>query len=144
MIAVNKYAPVIGRSEIEINADPQKVWDVLSDIKNWPDWNPDIKSVSLEGDLVPGTEFHWKTGAGTITSTLQEVQAPEVLAWTGKVMTIKAIHVYKLSPKDGKTVVSTAESWEGLLARTLKGTMQKSLQKSLDTGLVYLKDAVEK
>jgi hypothetical protein len=144
MMPINRYAPVIGRSEIEINADPETVWKVLADIENWPNWNPDVKSVSLEGDLVPGTKFKWKTEAGTITSTLQQVDPPETMAWNGKIMTIKAVHVYKLELKDGKILVSTAESWEGLLARTLRGNMQKSLQKSLDAGLQYLKVAVEK
>lgn len=49
MIKIDDNAPVIARSEIEIQADPDTIWDVLVDINNWPRWNPDIKSASLEG-----------------------------------------------------------------------------------------------
>jgi uncharacterized protein YndB with AHSA1/START domain len=37
---INEEAPVVGRSEIEIDAAPEVVWDVLTAIERWPSWNP--------------------------------------------------------------------------------------------------------
>ncbi|AXV37819.1 MAG: polyketide cyclase [Methanobacterium sp. BRmetb2] len=143
MIKINEDAPVIARSKIEINAEPERVWNLLSDINNWSKWNPDIETTSLKGNLEKGTGFRWKTSSGTITSTLQLVDPPEILAWTGKIMSIKAIHIYQLESENSETLVKTEESWEGLLARILRGTLQKQLQKSIDAGLQYLKTAAE-
>ena len=89
-------SPVIGRSEIEIAAAPEVVWDVLTTIERWPDWNPAVKSVSMRGGLAQGSEFRWKAGPGTITSTLQRVEPPRLIAWTGKTLGIKAHHEYTL------------------------------------------------
>ena len=59
-----------------------KRWDVLTAIDRWPSWNPDIKSMSIQGDLAEGSVFRWKAGAGTITSTIQRVEPPRLIAWT--------------------------------------------------------------
>jgi hypothetical protein len=141
---INKQAPVVGSSEIEIAAPPESVWDVLAAIEHWPSWNPDVKSMSMQGPLAEGSVFRWKAGPSTITSTLRRVEPPLLIAWTGKTLGIKAIHVYWLEPRDGKTLVRTAESYEGLVARVLRGSLQKTLDRALGDGLRYLKNEAEK
>ena len=140
----SENAPVIAKGEIEINADPDTIWDVLVDIKNWPRWNPDIKSASLEGDVAEGSKFRWKARSISITSIFQDVDKPRLLGWTGKTMGIKAIHIWKLEPIGGVTLVRTEESWKGPFTRLMKGSAHDMLQKSLDSGLKYLKQEVEK
>ena len=63
-VDIDRNAPVVGDAEIEIAADAEIVWDVLTDVEGWPLWNPDVKSVALEGEVAEGTEFRWKTGLG--------------------------------------------------------------------------------
>jgi uncharacterized protein YndB with AHSA1/START domain len=106
----NTSAPVLGQSEIEIAAPPELVWEVLTTIERWPDWNPAVKKVSMRGGLTEGTIFRWKAGPGTISSTIQRVEPPRLIAWTGQTFGIKANHVYTLEPRDGKTFVKTEES----------------------------------
>lgn len=144
MIKIDDNAPVIARSEIEIQADPDTIWDVLVDINNWPRWNPDIKSASLEGAVAEGSKFRWKARSISITSIFQEVDKPRLLGWTGKTMGIKAVHIWKLEPKEDTTIARTEESWEGPLTRVMKGSAQDMLQKSIDSGLQYLKQEIEK
>jgi len=141
---VNQDAPALARSESEIAADPETVWEVLTAFESWPSWNPDVSSVKLEGGLVEGSEFRWKAGRATITSTLRKVERPRLLGWTGKTTGIQAVHVWRLEPSDGGTLVRTEESWEGLPVRILRGTMQRSLQKAVDGGLGHLKAEVER
>jgi uncharacterized membrane protein len=52
-------APVRRKREVEIAAPPEVVWDVLTGFEQWPDWNPDVKSMSFEGPVAPGSEFRW-------------------------------------------------------------------------------------
>lgn len=144
MIKIDDNAPVIARGEIEIQADPDTIWDVLIDINNWPRWNPDIKSASLDGAVAEGSKFRWKARSISITSIFQEVDKPRLLGWTGKTMGIKAVHIWKLEPKEDTTIARTEESWEGPLTRVMKGSAQDMLQKSIDSGLQYLKQEIEK
>ena len=135
---------MVAATEIEVSASPRAVWDVLTDLESWPRWNPDVKSMSLEGGLAKGSVFRWRAGPGTITSTIQQVEPPGVVAWTGTTLGIKATHVYRLEPRGEATLVHTEESYEGVLARLLRGSLQKTLEKGLSDGLRYLKAETER
>jgi uncharacterized protein YndB with AHSA1/START domain len=141
---VNRAAPVVAADEIEIAASPEAVWDVLTDLESWPRWNSDVKSMSVEGALAKGTVFRWRAGPGTITSTIQDAQPPTVIAWTGTTFGIKARHIYRLEPRGEGTLVHTEESYQGLVARLLRGSLQKTLEKGLSDGLRYLKAETER
>jgi uncharacterized protein YndB with AHSA1/START domain len=143
---VNAHAPAVAHSEIEVAAPREIVWAVLTDVEGWPRWNPEVKSASLEGPLTKGTQFRWKAGPGTITSTLQSVESPRLIVWTGKTFGVKAIHVHRLEPQGdtGSTIVKSEESWDGLLVRLLHGPMTKTLQKATDSGIRHLKTEAER
>jgi uncharacterized protein YndB with AHSA1/START domain len=40
------------KTEIIINSKPEKVWSILTDFKNQPNWNPFISNISGEKKLV--------------------------------------------------------------------------------------------
>ncbi len=141
---INAAAPAVARGEIEVTATPEIAWRVLTDIANWPSWVPDVKSATLDGPLAPGSHFRWKAGPWRITSTLQSVEPPHRIEWTGVTFGIKAIHVYEFEQRDGTTTVRSAESWDGLLVRLLRRSLTKSLQKSTDSGLRQLKIEAER
>jgi hypothetical protein len=83
---INRNAPATAQGELQIAADRQTVFAVIAAIDQWPSWNPDIKSVTLQGPVQPGTGFRWKSGPSTLTSTLQVVDPPQEIAWTGTTM----------------------------------------------------------
>lgn len=140
---INEQAAVVSRSEIEIAASPETVWEVLTAFERWPTWNRDVKSMSMQEGVAPGSVFRWKAGPGTITSTIQRVEPPTLIAWTGKTFGIKAIHFWYLEPRNGNTFVRTEESYEGLVARLFRGSLQRTLDRALADGLGYLKTEVE-
>jgi uncharacterized protein YndB with AHSA1/START domain len=141
---INKDAPAFAHAEIEVAASPEIVWAVLTDIDSWPSWNPEVRSASVSGPLTKGAQFRWKAGPGTITSTLQSVEPPHAIAWTGKTFGIKAIHVYRLEPQGDTTIVKSDESWDGLVVRLLRRPMTKTLQKTTESGLRHLKTEAER
>ena len=59
---------------VETNASPQAVWRVWSDTSTWPEWNPDVQSITLDGPFATGTSGTMKTKQGT-----RQVQLTEVL-----------------------------------------------------------------
>ena len=141
---INERAPIVGASEIEISAPPEAVWEVLTAFERWPSWNQDVKSMAVRGPIAPGTVFRWKAAPGTIKSTIQRVERPRVIAWTGKTLGIKAIHDWHLEPREGSTFVRTEESYEGLVTRLFRRSIQKTLDRALADGLRYLKAEVER
>jgi hypothetical protein len=99
--------------------------------------------MSFAGEVEEGSEFKWKAGPSTITSTIRRVERPHLIGWTGKTLGASAVHVYRLEPHDGKTLVSTEESFDGLLAHIFRGSMERTVKKALDRGLQHLKTRVE-
>jgi uncharacterized protein YndB with AHSA1/START domain len=141
---INTRAPVVGASEIEISAPPEAVWAVLTELERWPSWNSDVKSMMVQGPLAPGSVFRWKAGPGTIESTIDRVEPPRLIAWTGMTLGIKAIHFWHLEPRGSGTFVRTEESYEGLVTRLFRRPIQKTLDRALDDGLRSLKAEVER
>ena len=141
---IDRRAPALARSEIEIAADAETVWEVLTNLEQWPSWNPDVHSVVVEGEIAEGTRFKWKAGGVTIESTLREIDRPREIAWTGKTLGTAAIHVWRLAPRDGATLATTEESFNGWLPRLLRRRMQRVLADGLDSGLRHLKAEAER
>ena len=141
---INWNAPATAAGETQIDANAQTVFAVLSAIDQWPSWNPDIKSVQVQGPVRLGTVFRWKAGPSSLTSTLQVVDPPREIAWTGTTMGINAVHVFRFQAKDGGTLASSEESWEGLLASLLKGYSRRTLDKGIRSILTYLKTESER
>lgn len=142
-IEVNRDAPAVGKAETLIAAPVDVVWGVLSDLPNWPSWNTGVTAIRVNGGLKAGTTFEWTGGRTSIVSRLEEVAAPTKIAWTGKMLGVRAIHVWELKPDGSGTRVVTEESFEGWLARLLPGVMKKVLTKALDQGVAALKAAAE-
>ena len=113
---IRENAPVKASLEITIHAPVEKVWLLLTDVTNWPKWQPDISVSSISGPLEGGTQFSWTTGGTRIESRITLVQPYEQFAWTGKAYMARAIHVWRLQRlSDGQTLVKTEESMDGFL-----------------------------
>jgi hypothetical protein len=94
--------------------------------------------------LREGSTFRWKSGPGTITSTLREIEAPRRIAWTGVTLGIKAIHTWKIEPREGGSLVTTEESWDGWIAKLTRRASQRTLEKALAQGPTHLKLEAER
>jgi hypothetical protein len=91
-------------SEIEIHASPERIWEILSDFKSYPEWNPFIRSV--QGTLVVGeriTADLRPAGAnGTkINPVLLKVNPGRELRWIGHLFVrglVDGEHVFEIRP----------------------------------------------
>lgn len=141
---IDEGAPVVSAAEAEIDAPIERVWEVLTAVERWPDWNPEVKSVSIVPPLAAGSTFSWKAGPGTISSRIEHFDRPRSVAWSGRTLGIRAVHVWRLEGRDGRTLVRTEESYEGLVARVLRRPLQKMLDAALADGARFLKAEAEK
>ena len=140
---IDTSAPVIAEGEILIEADMVKVWHIMRDVAGWPQWNPDIAEVQLDGEIAEGSTFQWKAGSGIIRSTMRVLDPPHRMAWTGSTMGIRAVHAWRLKSSGTGTIVATAESWNGLLPRLFRRRLSDFLHRSINSGLGYLKTEAE-
>ena len=141
---IDSNAPVVLAAERHIDAPANVVWDVLTDVKEWPTWHAGIRSVVA--DREPGVEmtFRWRPGPYQITSTVQEFEPQERIGWTGRSFGIAARHVWTIRPDAGGVVVHTDESMTGLLPRLMRRQLRKTVQKDLDTWLQNLETEAER
>ncbi len=58
---------------VETSASPQATWKIWSDVTTWPQWNPDVQSMILNGPFAAGTTGTMKTKQGTRAIQLTEV-----------------------------------------------------------------------
>ena len=141
---IDRAAPASFGSSTHIEADPATVFAVIADINAWPAWNHDVRSAKLDGPVQPGSVFRWKAGPSSLTSTLQVVDPPTEIAWTGTTIGITAVHVFRFEASNGGTLARSDESWDGLLARLLTGYSRKSLEKAVTGVLASLKAEAER
>ena len=141
---IDRSAPAIAEGEIRIVAPPETVWEVIADVPAWPSWNPDVKTMRVEGPVAHGTTFRWKSGSSSLVSTLKVVDPPREIAWTGVTMGIHAVHVFQFEPSDGGTRARSAESFRGLIPTVLRGYSRNVLQRGIDRMLALLKEEAER
>jgi uncharacterized protein YndB with AHSA1/START domain len=141
---VNTSAPVVAAGEAAIDAAPEVVWDVMTDVERWPTWNPDVRAAAIDGPLREGATMRWKAGPGTIVSRIRRLDPPNEIAWTGRTLGIRAVHVWTLTARGAGTAVHTEESWEGLPARLFRRRMQAALEGAIEVGLRHLKAEAER
>ncbi|HDT12724.1 MAG TPA: polyketide cyclase/dehydrase and lipid transport, partial [Candidatus Aminicenantes bacterium] len=138
-VEVDRSAPAVGSAEAPIEAPVETVWEVLSDLENWPRWNKSVSRIRINGSVEAGTSFEWASGGFKIVSRLEEVAPPARIAWTGKMFGVRAVHVWELAERGRSTHARTEESFEGWLAKLFPGLMKRTLAKALDQGLAALK-----
>jgi len=144
MKSINANAPVKHSETITINAKPIIVWQLLTNINEWPSWQKDIAYTRLEGKLQEGSAFTWKTGGAKITSVIHTAETIKRLGWTGTTFGATAIHNWTLTEKNGGTEVLVEESMQGFLVVLLKKMFSKNLAKGMITWLEMLKNECEK
>jgi hypothetical protein len=110
------------RTEIEINATPEKVWAILTDFQNYPSWNPFI--TSLIGNVEEGSTIiaHIEPpDANGMTFKLKILvnKLNQELRWIGRLF-FKGIfdgeHIFQLiDNKNGSTTFVQSEIFTGIL-----------------------------
>jgi len=63
---------------IEVNATPQRIWNLFSDVAGWKAWNAGIEHIEIHGPFAAGTTFTMQPpGSEAFVSTLTTVTGNE-------------------------------------------------------------------
>ena len=109
-------------SSIDLDAPPQRVWDVLMDTPEYASWNPFI--TRLQGDLEVGSKLGARIAPPgskprTFAPTVTEVDSARRLAWLGRFVVpgvFDGAHSFTLEPlPNGRTRLVQSERFTGVL-----------------------------
>ncbi|MCF8371363.1 MAG: SRPBCC family protein [Bacteroidales bacterium] len=139
-VAVNKDAKAYAKAEILINAPVEKVYEIISDIPAWVQWQSAVSKAKVNGNLKEGVEFTWKANGMKIKSKIHTLVENSAIGWTGTMIWIKAVHNWSFSEEGGKTIVVVEENLSGFGS----GLMKKSLKEGMLKNLNELKENAEK
>ncbi|GHD42222.1 SRPBCC family protein [Streptomyces galbus] len=143
MFTIDETAPVIVRLSTVIDAPLERIWALHTDIDTWAEWNADVDQAELDGPLLPGNSFHWKTHGLDITSTLREIVPGQRLVRGGPANGIEGVHVWTFEQTGSQVTVHTEESWSGAPVDAATEQLGQALQQSLTTWLASLKSRAE-
>ncbi|AYF72810.1 SRPBCC domain-containing protein [Nocardia yunnanensis] len=133
-------------ASIHIQATPDQVWDVLVDLRDYPEWNPFIREAS--GQIAVGNTLHLRmfpVGGGRptgFTPTVLAARPGAEVRWLGRFLLpgiFDGEHSFTLSATDGGTDVVQAEKFSGLLVPFLGSTLEKTRE-----SFVALNEALKK
>jgi len=133
------------QTEIAIDASPEIVWDILTDLRHYPDWNPFV--VSSEGAVEVGTTLINRMVAPggramTIKPTVTAVEPGQVYEWLGH-LGIPGIfdgrHRFEIEPTATGTRFRQMEFFTGILVRP----MRKMIDGSTRDGFIAFNDAIK-
>jgi hypothetical protein len=112
------------RTEIEIEAPPDRVWAVLTDFESYPEWNPFI--ASFGGELTEGGELSIEltppeSDSIHLRSTLVRVEQEREIRFRGHFFVrglFDGEHFFQLIPiADEKTRFVQGEDFTGILVK---------------------------
>ncbi|MFF4427780.1 SRPBCC family protein [Streptomyces sp. NPDC001513] len=143
MFTIDETAPAIVRLSTVIDAPLERIWALHTDIDAWPSWNAHVDQAELDGPLLPGNSFSWKTHGLDITSTVREIVPGERLVWGGPANGIEGIHVWTFEQTGSQVTVRTEESWSGAPVDAAPAELGQALHDSLTAWLAALKARAE-
>jgi len=118
-------------TDIRIDASPPHVWQVLTDLAAYPEWNPFI--VAATGQAQVGSHLTLRLQpvvgrATTVRPTVTAARAGEELRWLGHLGVrglLDADHHFLLTADGDGTRLVQREHFGGLLVPLVAGTLER-------------------
>ena len=139
------------KTEILINASPEKVWKILTDFESYPNWNPFI--VSIEENIRVGSIFKVvlhppKSKPMTFKPTCISMEPNKEFIWLGKLFfpgIFDGKHIFELQETSAtKTKLVQREEFNGLLLPLLWKQLDNHTRKGFELMNEKLKKEAEK
>jgi hypothetical protein len=138
------------RTEIEIDAEPEIVWSILTDLERYGEWNPFI--ISSSGDVAVGATLTNRMQppdgkAITFKPTVTVVEDGKTFEWLGHLVVrglFDGRHRFEVeaTPAGGSRVVH-AEHFNGALVRFMRSSLDTKTLRGFELMNEALKSRAE-
>ncbi len=137
-------------TQVGIQAPPETVWEVLTDLENYSEWNPFI--VEASGDVAVGQKLANRLQppggrAMTIKPAVTEVESAQIFEWLGRLGfpgVFDGRHRFELEPTPaGGPRVLHSEQFNGALVRLMRKTLDTQTRNGFEAMNTALKRRAE-
>ena len=138
-------AQKIIQTSIEIDAGPERVWQILTDFTRYPDWNPFLLSVT--GPLREGETLAINAGGMQFRPEIIRLRPGRELVWKGKLLfrgLFDGRHSFKLEALDNdRTLFRHEEQFSGLLVGLFARKLETDTRAGFEAMNQKLKELAE-
>jgi uncharacterized protein YndB with AHSA1/START domain len=133
-------------NKIQINADPEVVWDLLIKAEDWPNWYEGMSEVEISKsrEIEANSKLKFSTMGQRFEGSIREFEPFSRLAWETQNKNLGAYHAWLLIPNENGCLLITDEVQKGKLAKLQKLFLPNKLQNLHDTWLGEFKSKSEK
>jgi len=136
------------RTEIEINADPEKVWKILADFEKYDQWNPFINRIIGQAKQGGKIEIHIETPGGKSRKygpTVTKVEQGRELRWLGKSLLLNGEHIFAIEQlQAGRVRFVHREVFDGLLTLIFGRSLDTDVRQGFEEMNRALKERAER
>ena len=127
------------RSEIEIEAPAERVWQVLTDFAAYPEWNPFIRRVNGQPEVEEQLVVRMKptgTRGMTFRPTVMKAEPNRQLRWLGHLLVpglFDGEHIFEIEELGRERVLFIQrEVFKGLLVPLLARSLDRDTQRGFE------------
>jgi hypothetical protein len=138
------------RSEIEIEAPPERVWGVLTDFAAYPEWNPFIRRVSGRAEVSERLVVRMQPSGArgmTFRPTVTKIEPNHELRWLGHLLVpgiFDGEHIFEIEELGrDRTRFVQREVFEGLLVPLLARSLDRDTQRGFEEMNRALRERIE-
>ena len=130
---------------ITIQASAEQVFSVYTEVSDWPKWDADTVSASLDGAFQAGTTGKiTPSGQPETPITLVEVTPNKSFTVECKLPLCKMQFVHEMMDQESGVDVKNIVAFSGLLSPVFGFLIGSKIKKSMSSSLQGLKDYIEK
>ncbi|MCP5119318.1 MAG: SRPBCC domain-containing protein [bacterium] len=137
------------KTEIAIDAGPERVYEILSDFARYSEWNPFITRAS--GEAVAGRRFemHMEPPGGKsmdFEPTLLRTEPGVELRWIGRMLLpglFSGEHYFTLEARPGGTHLIHGEYFRGLLIPLFRNGLETGVREGFELMNAAVKERAE-
>lgn len=138
------------RTEIDISAPSSKVWEILTNIEDWQEWNPIVNNASGKVSLGEKLDLTFccedKEGSQRFKPIVTDVKESKTFSWRGKMMAdflFSADRIFELEETESGTRLIHKEEFNGVLVPMFWSKLTQDALPMLDSMNAALKGKAE-
>jgi hypothetical protein len=129
---------------LDVQAKPERLWDVLTDFKSWPEWQwtsyiQPIPPSPLKG----GCAFVAELGGHKWNMAIAKADRPKKVSWHARSTGLEALHEWEFLDQGRMTKAISRESMSGWLLPFVYPIVKRNIQKVDEKWLADLKSRAE-